>query len=551
MEQIRKKESIQMIWVIAVIAVILGISNSFYHRFDLTTDQRYTLSETTKDIVDEIEGPLFVKVYLEGDFPAEFKRIQTETRQHLEELRSLNKDIVFQFINPLTKTNELIESGLQPSKLSVQENGQVSQAIIFPYAVLEYKGKKQNVSLLSEAPATSQEEQLQNSIQNLEFAFTDGINKLVQEKQKSVAVLRGNGELSDLYLYSALKKLGEYVHLAEFTLDSSETNPQNTLKELQKYDLALIAKPTKLFTENQKFTLDQFILNGGKTVWFIDQTTAELDSLMDTGNSLVMNRDLGLTDLLFAYGVRVNYNLTKDMYASTIRLAAGNSGNQTQYEDFPWLYFPLIFSKNNHPINTNLDPVFLRFPSTIDTLKNSIEKTILLHSSPYAKIIGTPADVSLNEIAENPTQESFNQKNLIYGVLLEGEFQSAYKNRIKPFSIQSATDESVYNQMVVVSDGDLIANDVLRGEPLPLDQDKWTKKPLGNQQFLLNTVLFLLEDQSILELRAKQVQIKFLDKEKAYREKGFWQILNVLLPLILLMLFGIIFNYIRKKRYTS
>ena len=551
MEQLKKKLSIQLIWVIVIIAVILGLSNSFYHRFDLTADQRYTLSDTTKEIIEQIEDPLFVKVYLEGDFPAEFKRIQTETRQHLEELRSLNKNIVFQFINPLTKANELIESGLQPSKLSVQENGQVSQAIIFPYAVLEYQGKKQNVSLLSEAPATSQEEQLETSIQNLEFAFTDGINKLVQDKQRSVAVLRGNGELDDIYLYSALKKLGEYVHLAEFTLDSTQINPQQTLKELQNYDLALIVKPTELFTENEKFTLDQYITNGGKTVWFIDQTTAELDSLMDTGNSLVMNRDLALTDLLFSYGVRVNYNLTKDMYASTIRLAAGNSGNQTQFEDFPWLYFPLVFSKNNHPINTNLDPVFLRFPSTIDTLKNNVKKTILLSGSPYAKIIGTPADISLNEIAENPSQESFNQKNLIFGVLLEGKFQSAYKNRIKPFSLPSVKDESTYNQMVVVSDGDLIANEVLRGQPLPLDQDKWTKKPLGNQQFLLNAVQFLLEDQAILELRSKQIKIKFLDKEKAFQNRGFWQVFNILLPIGLLTLFGIIFNYIRKKKYTS
>ena len=551
MEQLKKKLSIQLIWIIVIIAVILGLSNSFYHRFDLTADQRYTLSDTTKEIIEQIEDPLFVKVYLEGDFPAEFKRIQTETRQHLEELRSLNKNIVFQFINPLTKANELIESGLQPSKLSVQENGQVSQAIIFPYAVLEYQGKKQNVSLLSEAPAASQEEQLETSIQNLEFAFTDGINKLVQDKQRSVAVLRGNGELDDIYLYSALKKLGEYVHLAEFTLDSTQINPQQTLKELQNYDLALIVKPTELFSENEKFTLDQYITNGGKTVWFIDQTTAELDSLMDTGNSLVMNRDLALTDLLFSYGVRVNYNLTKDMYASTIRLAAGNSGNQTQFEDFPWLYFPLVFSKNNHPINTNLDPVFLRFPSTIDTLKNNVKKTILLSSSPYGKIMGTPADISLNEIAGNPSQESFNQKNLIFGVLLEGKFQSAYKNRIKPFSLPSVKDESAFNQMVVVSDGDLIANEVLRGQPLPLDQDKWTKKPLGNQQFLLNAVQFLLEDQAILELRSKQIKIKFLDKEKAFQNRGFWQVFNILLPIGLLTLFGIIFNYIRKKKYTS
>ena len=526
------------------------ISNSFYKRFDLTKDKRYTLSNETKEILKKIEDPLTIKVYLQGDFPAEFKRIQHETNQFLEELHVLNNNIKFRFVNPVGNTKELIKKGLQPSRLTVKENDKVSEAVIFPWAVINYNDKTENVSLLNNAIAKNQEQQLQNSIENLEYEFTNALHKITTLKSKKIAILKGNSELEDIYLFSFLKKLGEYYKLAEFTLEPVKTNPQKTLKELTDFDLTIIAKPEKPFSEKEKLVLDQYIMNGGKTIWLVDNIIAEMDSLMANGKSIALNRELNLTDLFFNYGVRINYNITKDLYSSSIRLASGNTGNQTQYQDFLWYYFPLLISNNNNPISKNLDPILLKFPSSMDTLKNGIKKTILLQSSPFTKIIGTPANVSLNEIANQPDKKEFKDKNTIYGVLLEGEFKSSYAVRTKPFDINHFKIKGVENKMVIISDGDIIANETFAGEPLPLNIDKWTNQPYGNSDFLLNTVQYLLDDSGVLNLRSKSLQIQFLDKEKIFKEKNFWQLLNIVFPLFLLGLFGFIFNLLRKKHYT-
>ncbi|MDH3322920.1 MAG: gliding motility-associated ABC transporter substrate-binding protein GldG [Flavobacteriaceae bacterium] len=537
--------------VLLAIFLLNLLGSKFYQRFDLTQDQRYTLSDETVAIVESIEKPLSIKVYLQGDFPAEFKRIQVETQQFLDELSSINEHIRFRFVNPESNAKELIKQGLQPSRLTVQEAGKVSEAVIFPWAVIQYDDQSENVSLLSNTSAASQEAQLQKSIENLEYAFANALHKLTADKTKKIAVLKGNGELDDIYLYSFLKRLGEYYMLAEFTLDSVKTNPQSTADALSNYDLSIIAKPSEPFTEEEKLLLDQYIINGGKTLWLIDNVHAEMDSLMTSGKSLTFNRDLNLTDLLFNYGLRINYNITKDLYSGSIRLASGNSGNQTQYQDFLWPYFPLIISNNNNPISSNLDPVLLKFPSSIDTLKNDISKTILLQSSPYAKVIGTPVNVSLEEIAIQTDKEAYQDANQIFGVLLEGSFTSAYANRVKPFGIDQFKAEGLPNKMAVISDGDIIANEIFRGEPLPLNKDKWTNQPYGNTDLLLNTVHYLLDDSGLLKLRSKNLQIQFLDKEKAFQERNYWQVFNLILPLILLGLFGFFFHYLRKKKYSS
>ena len=537
--------------VLLALFVLNFLGNTFYKRFDLTQDQRYTLSKETINIVKSIEQPITIKVYLQGDFPAEFKRIQIETNQFLEELAAINNNIKFRFVNPTSNSKELIKKGLQPSRLTVQEDGKMSEAIIFPWAIIQYNDKTENVSLLSNVSVKSQEEQLQKSIENLEYEFASALHKITSDKVKKIAILKGNGQLDDIYLYSFLKELGTYYKLAEFTLDSVQINPQKTLNDLSKYDLSIIAKPSKPFTEQEKLALDQYIINGGKTLWLIDNVHAEMDSLMINGKSLALNRDLNLTDLLFNYGVRINYDVTKDLYSSTIRLASGNTGNQTQYQDFPWLYFPLIISNNNNPITTNLDPILLKFPSTMDTLNNGISKTILLQSSPFAKVIGTPTNISLNEIAIQPNKDEFNNSNSIFGVLLEGNFNSAYAKRIKPFELNNFKQIGKANKMVVISDGDIIANETFKGEPIPLNKDKWTGQPYGNINFLLNTVHYLLDDSGVLKLRTKNLQIQFLDKEKAFQERSFWQVFNIVLPLAILGVFGFIFNYLRKKKYSS
>lgn len=537
--------------VLIALIVLNYLGNSFNKRFDLTKDKRYSLLDETKDIIDKIDEPIYIKVYLQGDFPSEFKRIQLETNQFLEELSALNDNIKFRFIDPKSNKKELIKNGLQPSKLTVQEDGVVSESIIFPWATINFDDKIENVSLLSNSTAPSQEEQMKRSIENLEYEFANALHKIISKKDKKIAILKGNGELEDIYLYSFLKKLSEYYKLAEFTLDSVKTNPEKTLSDLIEYDLVIVAKPTKVFTEEEKFTLDQYILNNGKTLWLIDNIAAEMDSLMANGKTLALNRDLNLTDLFFNYGVRINYNVTKDLYSSSIRLASGNTGNQTQYQDFLWHYFPLTLSNNNNPISSNLDPILLKFPSSMDTLKNNIKKTVLLQSSPYAKIIGTPTNISLNEIANKPIKEEFNDANTTFGVLLEGEFKSAYTNRTKPFNLSSYKQISKKNAMVIISDGDIIANETFKGEPLPLSIDKWTNQAFGNADLLLNTVHYLLDDSGIINLRSKNLQIQFLDKEQAFQKRTYWQVFNIILPLIILGLFGFVFNYLRKRKYSS
>jgi gliding-associated putative ABC transporter substrate-binding component GldG len=538
--------------IFAVLVLLLGLnyaSRYYFFRFDITNDKRYTLSDETVALVESIDEPLFIKVYLQGDFPSEFKRIQLETAQFLEELNALNELVKFRFIDPMSNSKELISKGLQPSRLTVQEGAKVSEAVIFPWAVISYNDKEENVSLLVNSIAPSQEQQLQNSIENLEYEFASAIHKVSEEKSKTIAILKGNGQPDDIYLYSFLKKIGDYYRLAEFTLDSVENHPVKTLDDLKAYDLAIMTKPSEAFTEKEKFTIDQYIMQGGKTLWLLDNVYAEIDSLMATGKSLAFNRELNLTDLLFSYGVRINYNVTKDLYSSTIRLAAGNTGNQVQYKDFLWHYYPLVFSDNLHPVTKNIDPVLLKFPSSMDTLNNGLKKTVLLSSSPLAKIIGTPSNIALSEIAEEPDKSSFIDANTIFGVLLEGPFKSAYEARIMPFDYPDFRAGGIENKMIVISDGDVGLNEIMRGEPLPLNKDKWTSQNYGNADLLLNSIHFLLDDNGLMKLRSKSLQIQFLDKEKAYQERIYWQVFNLILPLLLLFGFGWFFYLLRKKRY--
>ncbi len=537
--------------VLAAILVVLNVlANSFYKRFDLTNDKRYTLSDTTKNILNPMDETITVNVYLEGDFPSEFKRLQTETRQHLEELKAINKNVRFRFIDPLDKAEELMEAGLQPSRLSTQEAGNVSETIIFPWATVSYKNKVENISLLATQTTTTQEQQLQSSIQNLEYAFADALHKVSSEKKQTIAVIKGNGELDDIYVASFLRKLGQYYRIASFTLDSVERNPQQTLELLNRYDLSIIAKPTQRFSEKEKFTLDQYITNGGKSLWLVDNIVAEMDSLMDTGETLAYNRDLNITDLLFSYGVRLNYDVIKDMYSSTIRLAAGNVGDQTQFQDFLWQYHPVINSKNEHPITTNIEAVNLKFASSIDTLKNGINKTVLLQSSPLSKPQGTPKIIALEEISKKPIPTDYNNGDKILGVLLEGAFNSAYANRVQPFKSDFYKSKSERNKMIVISDGDIIANQIHQGQPLELGLDKWTNQQYGNKTFLLNAVNYLLDDSGLIELRSKTIELQFLDKQKVITNRTKWQLINVLAPIILLGLFGFTFSILRKRRYS-
>lgn len=531
--------------------IINVCTQSIYKRIDVTEDRRFTLSETSKNLISRVNEPLFITVYLEGDFPSEFKRLQLETRQHLEELTAENALIKFKFEIPDQQQDALIKRGMMPSKLTVEEAGKFSEAIIFPWAEISYGKKLSVVSLLPTAIVSSQDEQLQKAIENLEYSFSNAINSITQTAQKKVAVISGNGELEDIYLYSFLSEVAKKYRLGKITLDSVSTNPQETLKKMSAFDLAIIAKPTQKFTAKEKFTLDQFITNGGKTLWMIDNVQADLDSLFTNGKMLAYPRDLNLTNLLFTYGVRINTTLIKDLYAAEIPLATGIIGNQPQFQNLEWLYHPLVRGNPNHAITKNISPVRLQFANSIDTLKNNIKKTPLLVSSLLTRKIGTPNFIELASISDKVLEADYQSGKQLFAVLLEGDFNSAYKNRVKPFQTKRYKEQATNNKMILVADGDIVKNQILKEQPVDLNKDKWTHQQFGNKDFLLNAVDYLLDDSGIVQLRNKTLQIKLLDKQKAFKERLFWQFLNVVLPLMILLVFGIVFKILRNRKYAK
>ena len=542
---------VRHIFSLAIVLILLNIFNQrLYTRIDLTSDKRYTLASVTKEVINKIDKQLLIKVYLEGDFPSEFKRLQIETRQFLEELSANNSLIKIQFIRPDNQREKLIKVGMIPSQLTVKEDGILSNAIIFPWAEISYKNKTSKVSLLTNGTSQSQEDQLEKAIESLEFSFSNAIYKLQEEKEKKIAVLTGNGELSDIQLYSFLSEVTKKHRLAKFTLDSVKTNPEKSLIDLQQFDLAIIAKPTQPFTENEKLVLDQYIINGGKTLWMIENVQADTDSLYNNGSMLAYPRDLNLTDFFFSYGLRVNATLLQDLYAAKIPLATGNIGDKPQFQNLNWFYHPLVSGNPNHAISKNIAPVRLRFANQIDTLQNSLKKTPLLVSSMLTKKVGTPAIVELKSIAKEPKEEEYSSGFQITGLLTEGLFNSMYTDRVKPFSILNFRKKSLYNKMVVISDGDIGRNQLQKGKPFDLAKDKWTGEQFGNKEFLLNAIDYLLDDNGLIELRNKNIQINLLDKKKAYQEKTYWQFVNIILPLMVLLTFGLVFQYLRKRKYS-
>ena len=538
--------------ILILVLIFLNVVNqSFYKRFDLTKDKRYTLSKTTTNIISKIDKNLFITVYLDGDFPSEFKRLQLETRQYLEELVAKNQKIKINFQNPDTQREALIKKGMVPSRLTVEEDGKMSEAIIFPWAAINYGKKTAIVSLLPTAIVASQEAKLQSAIENLEYSFSNSIHSVNQKGQKKIGILSGNGELEDIYQYSFLSALGKKYRLAKFSLDATKTNAPETLKDLLQLDLAIIAKPTEKFTDKEKFVLDQFIANGGKTLWMLDNVQADQDSLNANGKMLAYPRDLNLTNLLFSYGIRINNTLIKDLYSAQIPVATGQVGNQPQFKNLEWFYHPLVGGNPNHPITKNNAPVRLQFANQIDTLKNNIKKTPLLVSSLLTKKVGTPTFIALQSIAEEVVESDYKGGNQLFAVLLEGTFNSAYKNRIHPFNTALFKGQSVENKMIVIADGDVGKNQLLKNKPYDLASDKWTNQQFGNKDFLLNSVAYLLDDSGLINLRNKSLQIRMLDKQKAFKERTFWQFFNVILPLLLLFGFGFGFAFWRKKKYSK
>lgn len=556
-----KKNNLKQLGIIAAVLVAINIfGNYFFKRFDLTKDKRYTLSESTLNIIETVDSPLYVDVFLEGKFPPEFKRLQTETKQLLEEFSAYNSNIIFQFVNPIEKEEERVEvmkkfyeRGLMPLSITVEDKGKQSQEVVFPWAVASYGDKSTKVGLLKNLMGATTEEKVISSVQHMEFAFADAINKITKEKQKKIAILRGNGELEDPYLADFIKTVRESYYVGPFTLDSVAKKPIETMEALQKYDMAIIAKPTEAFTDEEKQVLDQFIINGGKTLWLVDAVKADMDSLYTQPEILAYPLDLNLTDQLFQYGIRVNSQLIKDEQATAIKLATGQEGSQTQYQEFVWRYAPFIYPASNNPIVKNMEGIKFDFTNPIEILKNDIKKTVLLTSSEYSKPVGTPITIALDLVTEETKPTDYPNGGLIpVAVLLEGKFKSVYKNRILPIKDPKFKDISNDSKMIFISDGDIIKNQLDKdGYPMELGFDKFTNNLYGNKEFLMNCTNYLLDDNGLISIRSKDVDLPLLDKEKVYENYTFAQMITIGLPLAILGLFGFLFTYLRKRKYAK
>lgn len=548
-----KKNILPFLLLFAVI-ILLNIAGNFYFkRFDLSQDKRYTLSESTIKLIENIEEPVFIDVFLDGNFPPEFKRLQNETRQILEEFRSHNSNLIFQFTNPLEDESqaqqyveELVRLGFIPTNINSNKKGKKELIQIFPWAIANQNEKSVRVPLLVNNFGNSPSENINSSVQLLEFAFADAITKITTEKKKRIAVLKGNGQLADKYQADYLLNLREYYQLGEFNLDSLQDNPQKILENLNRFDAALIVKPTEAFSDNEKYILDQFVMKGGKTMWLIDKVVADIDSLQNENNAtLAYPRELNLDDLFFKYGVRINYQLVQDLLSTPITA-------QSAQGDVPidWLYSAIVKSENNHTINKNINLIKLEFANTLDTMKNGIKKTILLKSSPQSKAVGAPLEVGLYEFMEELDEQSYNKGNQNLGVFLEGKFTSGFKNRLKPFSVKTNLDEGKENKMIVIADGDIVNYNYVNKKPLNGGIDQWTQQVYGNKEFLLNAMNYLLDDSGLINIRNKEVKLAFLDKEKVEKDYTYIQLLTVGLPILLLFLFAILFAYLRKRKYA-
>lgn len=545
--------------LIAVIIIILVVgSRQLDYRIDLTEDKRYTLSESAKTTVENFESPIIVDVLLDGNLPSEFARLQDETILLLDAFNNVNKNIEYNLVDPLDGSQnqqqtlaDLQQIGLTPANVTTQEDGKVSQEFVFPWAMVNAGNRTFKVPLLKNKLGSSAEDRINNSVQQLEYAFADAFTKLGIQDKKQIAVIKGNGELNDAFLADYLTTIRDYYNIAAFTLDSVATNPQKTLNELVEYHLALIAKPTEPFSDEEKFVLDQFIVNGGKSLWLIDQVAMELDSLFnEKGVSIATPTNLNLNDFFFRYGVRINPVLVNDLYNTPIVLASGeNSGSE--YNPLPWVYNPMVFSRNDHPINNNIEAVRMQFANVIDTLPNDNTKTVLLRSSPLSLAEGIPKEINLNSITEQKSREAYVEKgDLPLAVLIEGKFKSAYANRITPVKFNKTLKSGQLNKMVVVADGDVIKNQLRNGQPLELGYDKWTNSFYGNKEFLINVTNYLLDDTGLLQIRSKEVAIPLLDPQKIVIHKLKWQLLTIGVPLLFVVLFGMFFQYTRRRKFA-
>lgn len=540
------------IFLIAIVPLVIILTYSGI-RLDLTKEKRYTLSDNTIKVLESVKKPLTVEVYLEGDFPASFKQLQSETKFMLEEFRKINPKIDFKFIDPIkTKMSQdtLMAMGMQPSILPDVKDGKISQITLFPYAVIKYGNDGVSIPLVVQQAGIDADQQLTRSIEGLEYNLVSNIKNIAAAKRKKIGILVNHDELNP-------DEFQGFVQLAMENYDAGPIIPKNqtelSLEDvplLKQMSALVIAKPRKAFTDNEKVILDQYIMNGGKTLWMIDAVNAEMDTLTRSKKVMPFPVDINMTDFFFNYGLRINPALVKDVKKfALLRLVTGEVSGNPQYTSLPWPYYPLGIAENNNPVTKNINPVKFEFPTSIDTLggRKNIKTKVLFESSERTLLKQVPNYVDLKEIASVDSLGQMEKPSTpkIFAVALEGKFNSAYASRIERKSYPGFKTSSPENKMIVIADGDVGRNKVIKGKPLPLGVDLLTNEQFGNEQFLRNALDYLLDDSNLMELRNRNIEERLLDRQRITEEKSTWQWINLLLPLAIIGLIGGLFFWLR------
>ena len=539
-----------------LIFLLLGALGLFSVRFDLTQEKRYTLTEATIKTLKSVKNPMMLEVYLDGDFPTSFRQLQNETKFLLEEFRKINPKIDYKFIDPIKEKisqDTLQAMGMQPSILPDMRDGKITEIVLFPYVAVKYNSYGMSIPLIIQQTGIDASEQLNKSIENLEYNFISAIKTIVTEQRKNIGFLVNHDELKPMEFQGFLQMALENYNVGPIIPVNKKEISKEDFPKLKTMDALVIAKPRKAFTNQEKLVLDQYIMNGGKTLWMLDAVNADMDTLFHAKKIMAYPQDLNLTDFMFNYGLRINTALVKDLQKSALRrIVVGEVAGNPQYASLLWPYFPLGISENRHPITKNINPVKFEFPTAIDTLgRRGIKTEVLFESSKLTNVKSLPNYVELNEIQNLDSLTIMERPSTpkIFAVALQGEFTSAYANRSERNEFPNFISKSKNNKMIVISDGDVARNAVLKGEPLPLGEDLLTNQRYGNEQFLSNALDYLLDDDNLISLRSRSIENRLLDRRRIDDERTFWQWFNLLLPLGIIAGLGVIFFYWRRRKF--
>lgn len=547
---------LQLANAVAFLVLINLIAANNFFRIDLTEEKRFTVKPATRDMLASLDDNVYVEVYLEGELNAGFRRFQRSIRETLEEFRIYsNNKVNYTFIDPATAMskqaqNEFIralgEKGITATNVVERVDGETSARLIFPGALVSYGGFETGVMLLKGNDAQSPEEEINQSIEGVEFELANAIYKLFNTDRKRVGLLTGHGELDSLDIAAFNNALLEQYDVRKVNLSRRS--------DLDTYNAVVVIKPRTAFSEADKYKLDQFVMRGGKLVFLLDRSNASMDNVSDE-NSLAIPLDLNLDDMLFRYGVRMNHDLIQDRNSSLYPIVTGESGGKPRMQMLEWPFFPLVNHFADHPVTRNLDAVLTRFVSSIDTVKaEGVRKTPLLMTSEYSRVVATPSNISVNELLTKVSPEEFRAGSRTVGYLLEGKFTSLFRNRFAPEGLTSgpSMEFSENAAIVVIADGDIARNEInsRTGQAQPLGFDPFSNYTFANQDLLMNIMAYLTDEDGLITVRSKEVKIRPLDRQRISSEKVKWQVINLVLPVVAVVLLGVFRAWYRKRKFA-